>query len=245
MKSQYGIFLIVAGVILILLVFFVSNRAKNLPKESKELVEQSDLVISDNGGSAVDDKPNPNVIDDVLDTEADTHTSETLPEETVQPEENPRYTVTLKTTEGDITIQLNHGQTPNTVANFVKLSEEGFYDDTVFHRVIEGFMIQGGDPEGTGTGGPGYKFDDEIFEGEYTRGTVAMANSGPNTNGSQFFIMHQAYSLPKNYVIFGRVISGMDTVDKIATAEVKFSKLGEKSTPISPVKIVSIEVLAE
>ena len=255
MKSQYGAFLIIAGIILVLLVVFVLDKAKNPSKSSNELVEQTDLVPSDSGGAIVDDKADSKITDNALDTEAeveaDTDANETLPDETpqsektVQPEENPQYTITLKTAEGDITIQLNHDQTPNTVANFVKLSKEGFYDGTIFHRVIKGFMIQGGDPEGTGTGGPGYKFDDETFEGEYTRGTVAMANSGPNTNGSQFFIMHQAYALPKSYVIFGRVVSGMDTVDKIATAEVKFSKLGEKSTPISPVKILSVEVLAE
>jgi len=99
--------------------------------------------------------------------------------------EAKNHTVTLKTSEGNIVISLNKDSTPKTVENFVELSKKGFYDNTIFHRVINGFMIQGGDPKGDGTGGPGYKFDDEPFEGEYTRGTVAMANSGPNTNGSQ------------------------------------------------------------
>src|SRR3989344_9153658 len=115
--------------------------------------------------------------------------------------------VTLKTTEGDIVIELKN-DTPKTSQNFFDLAQKSFYNNVVFHRVIKGFMIQGGDPTGTGTGGPGYQFADEPFTGEYTRGTVAMANSGPNTNGSQFFIMHADYSLPKNYVIFGHVISG-------------------------------------
>src|SRR3989338_9693354 len=103
-------------------------------------------------------------------------------------------------------------------------------------------MIQGGDPKGDGTGGPGYKFADEPFTGEYTRGTIAMANSGPNTNGSQFFIMHADNPLPKNYVIFGKVISGMETVDTIAESPVQPSLSGESSYPLTPVKILSVEI---
>ena len=102
--------------------------------------------------------------------------------------------------------------------NFVFLARDGFYDGVVFHRVIEGFMIQGGDPTGTGRGGPGYKFRDETEgSGSYSRGTVAMANAGPNTNGSQFFICHNDAGLPHSYTIFGKVTSGMDAVDAIAT----------------------------
>ncbi len=152
------------------------------------------------------------------------------------------YKATLKTSEGDIVIQLNSQKTPITANNFVYLSENNFYDNTIFHRVIDGFMIQGGDPEGTGMGGPGYRFDDEPIEEEYLRGTVAMANSGPNTNGSQFFIMHKDYPLPKNYVIFGKVIEGIDVVDKIAQAEVKVSQSGEKSSPVNPVSISEVIV---
>ena len=148
----------------------------------------------------------------------------------------------LHTTEGDITIKFNVGATPNTIANFIKLSQTNFYNGTIFHRVIKGFMIQGGDPNGNGSGGPGYSFADEPFEGEYTRGTVAMANSGPNTNGSQFFIMHQDNPLPKNYVIFGKVISGMETVDKIA--ESSTIPDGEGSRPVNPVSIKTIELIS-
>jgi len=104
-------------------------------------------------------------------------------------------------------------------------------------------MIQGGDPKGDGTGGPGYSFDDEPFSGDYNRGAVAMANAGPNTNGSQFFIMHKSYPLPKNYVIFGQVTKGLDVVDKIAEAPVKISASGELSQPITPVKITSVEIV--
>jgi peptidylprolyl isomerase len=152
------------------------------------------------------------------------------------------YSVVLKTTEGDIKLVLNGKDTPITAGNFAKLAKEGFYNNTIFHRVIKGFMIQGGDPKGDGTGGPGYKFNDEPFTGEYTRGTIAMANAGPNTNGSQFFIMHQDYDLQKNYVIFGKVVEGLEVVDKIATAPTSRSAMGENSKPVTPVKILSVEV---
>lgn len=149
----------------------------------------------------------------------------------------------LHTSEGDIEIVFNSSATPKTVNNFVTLAKKNFYDNTIFHRVIKGFMIQGGDPTGTGSGGPGYKFADEPFEGSYTRGTVAMANAGPNTNGSQFFIMHADVPLPKNYVIFGHVTQGLDVVDKIATAKVVTSAMGEPSTPVNPVKIKSVDIV--
>ncbi len=153
------------------------------------------------------------------------------------------YIATLHTSEGDIEITLNDDQTPKTVENFVTLSKKSYYDNTIFHRAIKGFMIQGGDPEGTGRGGPGYRFDDEVFVGNYTRGTVAMANAGPNTNGSQFFIMHADYDLPHNYVIFGHVTKGIETVDKIATAPVERSSSGELSKPVSPVKVKSVTIV--
>lgn len=104
-------------------------------------------------------------------------------------------------------------------------------------------MIQGGDPTGTGAGGPGYSFDDEPFEGEYEKGVVAMANAGPNTNGSQFFIMHASNPLPKNYVIFGNVADGMDTVDKIAESPVTTNDSGEQSKPVNPVTIQSVDII--
>lgn len=153
-----------------------------------------------------------------------------------------QYQAVLKTSAGDITLQLNAAATPQTVNNFVFLAREGFYDNTIFHRAIDGFMIQGGDPLGNGMGGPGYRFDDEPFEGEYSRGTVAMANAGPNTNGSQFFIMHQDYPLPANYVIFGQVVAGIEAVDAIATAPVTTSPSGENSKPVEPAVIQSIVI---
>ncbi|HJZ05078.1 MAG TPA: peptidylprolyl isomerase [Patescibacteria group bacterium] len=155
------------------------------------------------------------------------------------------YTAVLQTSTGPIIISLNAKDTPITVNNFISLARKNFYDKTIFHRVIKGFMIQGGDPNGDGSGGPGYKFADEPITGEYSRGTVAMANSGPNTNGSQFFIMHADYPLPKNYVIFGKVTAGLEVVDKIATAEVSANRFGENSQPVSPVSITSVQINEE
>lgn len=164
----------------------------------------------------------------------------TPPQMTIDTEKT--YTATLKTSAGDIIVSLNAKETPVTANNFIFLAREKFYDGTIFHRAIKGFMIQGGDPEGTGMGGPGYRFDDEPFEGEYARGTLAMANAGPDTNGSQFFIMHQDSPLPPNYVIFGKVISGMEAVDKIAEAPVTRGAGGENSSPVAPVTIQAIEI---
>ena len=128
---------------------------------------------------------------------------------------------TLQTNHGAIDIELFGDDAPKTVANFVKLAEDGFYDGVIFHRVIPGFMIQGGDPTGTGTGGPGYKFEDEINDHKVVRGALAMANSGPNTNGSQFFIVtaEEASWLDGKHTVFGRVTGGMDIVDAISEVD--------------------------
>lgn len=159
--------------------------------------------------------------------------------------QSKKYSAVLETSEGNITIAFHTKQTPITVNNFISLAKKDFYDDTIFHRVIKGFMIQGGDPRGDGTGGPGYTFADEEFDGDYLRGTVAMANSGPDTNGSQFFIMHEDNPLPKNYVIFGEVTKGMDVVDAIANAPVTASRSGEQSKPVDPVKILNVSIIEE
>ncbi|MET0883212.1 MAG: peptidylprolyl isomerase [Acidimicrobiales bacterium] len=129
------------------------------------------------------------------------------------------YSATLHTNHGDIDIVFHPEHSPNTVNNFVILARDGFYDGVIFHRVVPGFVVQGGDPTGTGTGGPGYKFRDELDgPGTYSRGMVAMANAGPNTNGSQFFICLADVKLPHSYTIFGEVTSGMDAVDSVAAA---------------------------
>ncbi len=157
------------------------------------------------------------------------------------------YTATVKTSKGVMNIVLYPKDAPHTVNNFVFLARGGFYNSTVFHRIIKGFMIQGGDPKGDGTGGPGYRFDDEKITREYTRGTIAMANAGPNTNGSQFFVMHADYPLPKNYVIFGGIESGdtesFKTLDAIATSPTSLSMMGEQSKPIDAVTVESVTIL--
>ncbi len=129
--------------------------------------------------------------------------------------------ITIKTAKGDMTIELFEDDAPNTVANFINLIEKGFYDGLMFHRVIPNFMIQGGDPDGTGRGGPGYRFADEISGRKHTGpGVLSMANSGPSTNGSQFFITHKATPwLDGNHTVFGRVTKGKDVVNRIATGD--------------------------
>lgn len=156
---------------------------------------------------------------------------------------NAMHNVTIETNKGTIVIETYDADAPKTVNNFVTLAEKGFYNGTIFHRVIKGFMIQGGDPTGTGMGGPGYKFEDELnpvtdsYKTGYVRGVVAMANSGPNTNGSQFFIMHKDTPLPKNYSIFGKVISGMDVVDAIASTQT-----GPNDRPVQDVVMKKVMV---
>lgn len=147
------------------------------------------------------------------------------------------YTATIETTAGTLVAELFPGDAPKTVNNFVFLARDNYYNDVIFHRVISGFMIQGGDPTGTGTGGPGYKFEDEPVKREYLRGTLAMANAGPNTNGSQFFVMHADYPLPPNYTIFGKLTSGEDVVDSIAEAP-----KGANDRPKEPVSIKTVTI---
>ncbi len=130
-------------------------------------------------------------------------------------------TATLHTNHGPIELELHDGDAPKTVENFRKLAADGFYDGVVFHRVIPDFMIQGGDPTGTGTGGPGYQFEDEFNDHPVARGALAMANAGPNTNGSQFFIVTADACpwLDGKHTVFGRVTSGMDVVDTISQVQ--------------------------
>ncbi len=167
----------------------------------------------------------------------DTNTKK-MDKPTMQLDLKKQYSAVLHTTAGDISISFDTQNTPITSNNFITLAKAGFYNDVIFHRTIPGFMIQGGDPTGTGSGGPGYQFADEYLKGKYTRGTVAMANAGPNTNGSQFFIMHTDYDLPNAYVIFGHVTAGLEVVDKIATAPT-----GPQDRPTNPVKITSVDIL--
>ena len=156
---------------------------------------------------------------------------------------------TIATDIGDLEIELYDESAPKAAANFATLARKGYYDDVIFHRVIPGFVVQGGDGQygkktdlqksRVGQGGPGYKFEDEKVQGDYLRGALAMANSGPNTNGSQFFICHQDLTgkLPKSYTLFGQVTKGLDVVDKIATAPRNGNDL-----PDSPVAMTSVTI---
>jgi peptidyl-prolyl cis-trans isomerase B (cyclophilin B) len=145
----------------------------------------------------------------------------------------------LHTNAGPITVELFDDDAPKTVANFRKLAGDGFYDGLIFHRVISDFMIQGGCPQGTGTGGPGYTFEDEINDHKVERGALAMANAGPNTNGSQFFIVTAgaAHWLDGKHTVFGTVTDGMDAVDRIESTE---TSPGDR--PLEPQVIERIEL---
>ena len=146
---------------------------------------------------------------------------------------------TMHTNHGPIELELHDDDAPKTVENFRKLAADGFYDGVIFHRVIPNFMIQGGDPTGTGTGGPGYTFEDEINEHKIVRGALAMANAGPNTNGSQFFIVttQEAPWLDGKHTVFGKVVSGMDTVDTI-----EGQPTDSRDKPVEDAKIERIEL---
>ena len=146
---------------------------------------------------------------------------------------------TLHTTEGAIELELHLDDAPKTVENFEKLARDGFYEGVIFHRVIPDFMIQGGDPTGTGTGGPGYEFEDEFNENRVVRGALAMANAGPNTNGSQFFIVTAEATpwLDGKHTVFGRVTSGMDVVDRISQLD-----RDANDRPRKPVTIERVEL---
>ncbi len=154
------------------------------------------------------------------------------------------YTATMQTSLGSMVIHLDAVGAPNTVNNFVFLARYHYYDSLIFHRIINGFMCQGGCPEGSGSGGPGYRFADELpAPGRYEIGSIAMANAGPDTNGSQFFIVHGAdVGLPPNYTIFGNLTGGEDVLDAIANSPVTTGRSGEPSTPTTPLEITDIEI---
>jgi len=221
MKNNQLIALVSVGVFILFLIYLflsLQNKPITSTNEGQQNVPSSSITSSEQKGEAEMKKPK------------------------MQIDQNKSYTAVLETSEGLITIELNAKATPITVNNFVTLAKKNFYNNTIFHRVIKDFMIQGGDPEGTGRGGPGYRFNDEKFEGEYLRGTIAMANAGPNTNGSQFFIMHKDRPLPKDYVIFGQVIEGLDVVDKIAESPT-VQDGAENSTLVTPVKVIKVTIL--
>lgn len=194
--------------IVLLLAGFATWRILTTEPAGKSVVD--DASATDNGDDTTDYYYDDTASDDM----ATWQFPGVLPAEQIENKQ-----VRIATNKGEIVVELYSDTAPMAVSNFVYLAQNGYYNGVIFHRVIEGFMIQGGDPLGQGFGGPGYKFPDELNDDRtYSRGTLAMANAGPNTNGSQFFIMHKDYPLPHDYTIFGKVISGLEVVDAIATA---------------------------
>ncbi len=219
----------------------------------------TDAAVAPTDAPATDTPTDPAAPTGATDAEPCENPSEGAPEPdtTLQYEEPPpaedvadTYTVTMTTTCGEIVMELDGAAAPQTVASFTFLAEEGYYAGVPFHRVQDQFVIQGGDPTGTGSGGPGYTFEDELElaeqiteanDGMYPRGTLAMANSGPDTNGSQFFVVQAdpGYPFPPNYTVFGQVVEGMDVVDRIAQGPVTGQN---QDQAVDPVRIVSVEV---
>jgi len=233
---------IISGVVIVVLAalalfVFDSDRVKESESVDKTGIDDKNLETQNLENIVNDNNVSVNVGD----------------EESINSVESKKFmNATLYTNYGDIKIEFFEKDAPKTVENFTKLADSKFYDGVKFHRVIKGFMIQGGDPFSKddskiamwGTGGPGYKFNDEInaqsdlyTKTGYKKGIVAMANSGTNTNGSQFFIMHADYPLPPLYTIFGKVVSGQDVVDKIALVAT-----GPNDRPIEPVVIKNISL---
>lgn len=231
---KYIIGVLIVGVVGFIVYPFIgifNNQAPNVDTQKMAEVQSTELQVATNTASTTGQNKTESKINMNQDT----------------------YKVTLDTNKGKIVLELNHKIAPKTVENFVKLASSGFYDGVKFHRVIKDFMIQTGDPQSKddkladkwGTGGPGYKFADEItdpatYKTGYKRGILAMANSGPNTNGSQFFIMHKDVPLPPNYTIFGHVISGIETVDTIANVKTLYP--GQLDRPAEPVVITKVSV---
>ena len=192
---------------------------------SNEVEETTETTVQDNKGES---------------TMSDEKVYSSMPEMII--DQNKSYTAVIETSMGDLTVEFFSDTAPVTVNNFVSLSNDGYYDNIIFHRVISGFMIQGGDPSGTGHGEygkfPGYTFEDELNNQQpYEKGILAMANAGPNTNGSQFFIMHVDYPLPYQYTIFGKVTDGLDVIDTIASVQT-----AEGDRPVEDVVILGVTV---
>ena len=192
---------------------------------SNEVEEITETTVQDNKGES---------------TMSDEKVYSSMPEMSI--DQSKSYTAVIQTSMGDLTVEFFSDTAPVTVNNFISLSNDGYYDNIIFHRVISGFMIQGGDPSGTGHGEygkfPGYTFEDELNNQQpYEKGILAMANAGPNTNGSQFFIMHVDYPLPYQYTIFGKVTDGFDVIDTIASVQT-----AEGDKPVEDVVILGVTV---
>lgn len=235
-------FLVLSIILLAAVVFFVVYKVQKSPDSEAKLQKISEEQSTMSGiddllttGSAT---PQSSTDSAVKGTQTSVKSWSTAPALTI--DASKKYTATMSTIAGDMTFDLFASEDPLTVNNFVFLSQNNFYDGLKFHRIIQDFMIQGGDPVGNGTGGPGYKFADEKVTRDYVVGTLAMANSGPNTNGSQFFIMTKDTPLPKNYTIFGILTVGQDVLAKIAATPTTIGADGAQSKPLSDVVINSV-----
>lgn len=198
---------------------------------------------SDDGNQAAppptqDEQAKPQEVSD-SDIDQNTEDEEMSEAPAMQIDTNKEYYAAIETNLGNIRIKFFPKDAPKTVNNFVVLAKKGFYDGVIFHRVIKDFMIQGGDPEGTGMGGPGYQFEDEPNPNKNTRGKISMANAGPNTNGSQFFIITTPATpwLDGKHTVFGEVVEGLDTVDKIEATET-----GANDRPVEPVRMIKVTI---
>lgn len=228
----------IIGLLIVLIVGVLVYSLSGTSVKPKDTMEQEIAVHSED------------VYGEATTTNTQATTTTNTDTKTTNKKMSATYMINMQTSRGNIKLELNTNIAPKTVENFLKLANSGFYDGVKFHRVIKDFMIQAGDPQSKddklvnawGTGGPGYKFEDEItdpatYQNGYKRGILAMANSGPNTNGSQFFIMHKDMALPPNYTIFGKVVEGIETVDAIAN-----SKTGPSDRPVEAIVIKSIRV---
>lgn len=202
--SKTAFFGILAVVIIAVGILFFAQTFKKEDNSNNALTSPSPLSLAKNEGTK--------------EAIQMTNKTYTQPPATLAASEIKGKKARIKTDKGEIVFELFE-DAPKTASNFIFLAKDKFYDGLTFHRREEGFVIQGGDPNGSGTGGPGYSFADEPVTRDYKRGIVAMANSGPNTNGSQFFVMLADNPLPKNYTIFGQVVEGLDVVDKIAVGD--------------------------
>lgn len=214
----------IASLVIIIIVVFVFTSRQ---KQSEDTVIPAQVLLN---------TPSPDISNINIDQKAAEDKKMQVPFQVLKKEEIEGKKATINTNKGIIVLSFD-SNAPIAASNFIDLAHKKFYDGLIFHRVISGFMIQGGDPKGDGTGGPGYAFPDEPVSGTYVRGTVAMANAGPNTNGSQFFIMHKDYGLSPNYTIFGNVLSGIEVVDEIANAQVDVN-----DKPIDPIVMKSVAV---
>jgi cyclophilin family peptidyl-prolyl cis-trans isomerase len=216
---------------LLLAVFALSGCVSDKALETKKEAEEVKKVVEENTKQ----------LEKKMENTLSEQKTSTPPTEAEIKEYTEKYDGALiKTSLGDITVEFYNEESPKTVANFMKLADEGFYNGIIFHRIISDFMIQGGDPNGTGTGGPGYKFSDEFNDHELVAGSLAMANAGPNTNGSQFFIVTAEATphLDGKHTNFGEVTEGMDVVKKIEAV-----KTNAVDKPLEDITIESIELL--